>query len=93
MFLTQIVNTRKGGGIDLPPNRHTRRIFRQPQQQQTEMDPPQPPPARADPVVAVQMRIVQQMADTMVDMHAQMRQERQEMRQEREEMRQERRAQ
>jgi Sec-independent protein translocase protein TatA len=39
------------------------------------------------------MRIVQQMADTMVDMHAQMRQERQEMRQEREEMRQERRAQ
>jgi hypothetical protein len=36
---------------------------------------------------------MQQMADTMADMHAQMRQERQEMRQEREEMRQERRAQ
>jgi hypothetical protein len=33
------------------------------------------------------------MADTMADMHAQMRQERQEMRQEREEMHQERRAQ
>jgi hypothetical protein len=52
MFLTQIVNTRKGGGIDLAPNRHTWRIFRQPQQQQPEMDPPQPPPAKADPAVA-----------------------------------------
>jgi hypothetical protein len=26
-----MVYTRKGGGIDLPPNRHTRRIFRQPE--------------------------------------------------------------
>jgi hypothetical protein len=93
MFLTQMVNTRKGGGIDLPPNRHTRRIFRQQQQQQPEMDPPQPPPAGADPAVAAQMRIMQQMTDTMVDMHAQMRQERQEMRQEREEIHQKRRAQ
>jgi hypothetical protein len=68
-----MVNTRKGGGIDLPPNRHTRRIFRQPQQQQPEMDPPPPPPpAGVDPTVATQMRIMQQMADTMVDMHAQM---------------------
>jgi hypothetical protein len=47
-----MINTRKGGGIDLHPNRHSRRIFRQPQQQQTEMDPPNPPPAGADPVVA-----------------------------------------
>jgi hypothetical protein len=84
-----MVNTRKGGGIDLPPNRHTPRIFRQPQQQQAEMDPPNPPPVEDDPVVAAQMRIMQQMADTMVNM----RQERQEMRQEREEMRQERRVQ
>jgi hypothetical protein len=45
-----MVNTRKGGGIDLPPNRHTRRIFRQPQQQ-PEMDPLQPPPAGVDPTV------------------------------------------
>jgi hypothetical protein len=51
MFLTQMVNTRKGGGIDLPPNRHSRGIFRQPQQQ-AEMDPPNPPPAGADPAVA-----------------------------------------
>jgi hypothetical protein len=88
MFLTQMVNTRKGGGIDLPPNRHTRRIFKQPQQQ-PEMDPPQPPPAGANPAVAAQMRIMQQMADTMAVMHAQMRQERQEMHQEREDIRQE----
>jgi hypothetical protein len=43
------------------------------------MDPPNPPPAGADPAVAAQMRIMQQMADTMADMHVQMRQERQEM--------------
>jgi hypothetical protein len=73
MFLTQMVNTRKGGGIDLPPNRHSRRIYRQPQQQEEEMNPPNPPPAGVDPAVAAQMRIMQQMADTMADMHAQMR--------------------
>jgi hypothetical protein len=39
------------------------------------------------------MQKMQQMADTMADMHAQMRQERQNMRQEREEIRQERRVQ
>jgi hypothetical protein len=89
MFLTQMVNTRKGGGIDLPLNRHTRRIFRQPQPQPAEMDPPQPPPVGDDLAVAAQMRIMQQMADTMVDMHAQMRQERQKMRQDREDIRQE----
>jgi hypothetical protein len=70
MFLTQMVNTRKGCGIDLPPNQHTRRIFRQTQQQQPEMDPPQPPPVGVDPAIAAQMRIMQQMADTMADMHA-----------------------
>jgi hypothetical protein len=69
MFLTQMVNTRKGGGIDLPPNRHTQRIFRQPQQQ-PKKDPPNPPPASVDPAVAAQMRIMQHMADTMEDMHA-----------------------
>jgi hypothetical protein len=80
MFLTQMVNTRKGGGIDLPPNQHNRRVLRQ-QQQQAEMDPPNLPPAGADPAVAAQM------TDTIADMHAQMRQERQEMRKEREEIR------
>jgi hypothetical protein len=82
-----MVNTRRGGGIDLPPRRHTRRIFRQPQPQLAEMDPPPPPPpAGVDPLVAAQMRMMQQMADTMVDMCAQLQQERQEMRQEREEI-------
>jgi hypothetical protein len=52
MFLTQMVNTRKGGGIDIPPNRHTWRIFRQPQPQPAEMDlPPPPPPVGVDPAV------------------------------------------
>jgi hypothetical protein len=53
------------------------------------MDPPPPPPVGVDPTVATQMRIMQQMAHTMVDMHAQMRQEHQEMRQDREDIRQE----
>jgi hypothetical protein len=86
-----MVNTRKGGGIDLPTNPHNRRVLRQ---QQVEMNPPNPPPTGTDPVVADQMQMMQQMADTMAEMHAQMRQERQGMRQERqdmwEEMRQER---
>jgi hypothetical protein len=74
MLITQMVNTRKGGGIDLPPNQHARRIFRQPQPQLAEMDPlPPPPPAGVDPTVATPMRIMQQMADTMANMHAQMR--------------------
>jgi hypothetical protein len=54
------------------------------------MNPPHPPPAGADPAVATQMRIMQQMADTMAHMHTQMQQECQDMCQEREEMRQER---
>jgi hypothetical protein len=57
MFLTQMVNTRKGGGIDLPTNPFNRRVLRQ-QQQQAEMNhpnPPNPPPAETDPTVAAQM--------------------------------------
>jgi hypothetical protein len=51
-FLTQLVNTMKGGGIDLPPNQHNRRVLRQQQQQQqVEMDPPNTPPAGADPPI------------------------------------------
>jgi hypothetical protein len=57
VFLTQMANTRKGGGIDLPPNQHNRRVLRQ--QQQAEMDPPNPPPTGAHPAVAAQMRIMQ----------------------------------
>jgi hypothetical protein len=75
-----MVNTRKGGRIDLPANPHNWRIVRQ---QQAEMNPPNPPPVGKDPVVAAQMQILQQMANTMTKMQAQMWQERQEMRQER----------
>jgi hypothetical protein len=81
-----MVNTRKGGGIDLPINPHNRRVLRQ---QQAEMNPLNPPPAGIDPVVATQMQMLQQMVNTMTDMQAQMRQERQEMCQERQEMREE----
>jgi hypothetical protein len=81
-----MVNTRKGGGIDLPANPHNRRIVRQ---QQTKMNPPNPPPTGTDLVVAAQMQMLQQMANTMTEMQAQMRQELQEMRQERQEMREE----
>jgi hypothetical protein len=49
-----MVNTRKGGGYDLPANPFNRRVLRQ-QQQQAEMDPPNAPPAGTDPVVAAQM--------------------------------------
>ena len=45
-----MVNTRKGGGIDLPANPFNRRVLRQ---QQAEMDPPNPPPAGTDPVVTI----------------------------------------
>jgi hypothetical protein len=58
MLLTQMVNTRKGGEIDLPTNPHSGRIIRQ---QQTEMNPPNPPLAGTDPVVATQMLVLQQM--------------------------------
>jgi hypothetical protein len=81
-----MVNTRKGGKIDLPANPHNRRIVRQPQ---PEMNPPNPPPVGTDLVVAAQMQMLQQMANTMNEMQAQMRQEHQEMRQERQEMREE----
>jgi hypothetical protein len=51
-----MVNTRKGGRIDLPANPFNRRVLRQQQQQQqqqqAEMNPPNPPPARTDPIVA-----------------------------------------
>jgi hypothetical protein len=47
-----MVNTRRGGGIDLPTNPHNKRIIRQ---QQTEMNPRNPPPTGTDPMVAAQM--------------------------------------
>jgi hypothetical protein len=49
VFLTQMVNTRKGGGIDLPANPFNRRVLRQ---KQEEINPLNPPLAGTDPVVA-----------------------------------------
>jgi hypothetical protein len=48
------------------------RIVRQPQ---PEINPPNPPTAGTDPVVAAQMQMLQQMTNTMNEMQAQMRQE------------------
>jgi hypothetical protein len=67
-----MVNTRKGGRIDLLANPHNRRIVRQPQ---PEMNPLNPPLARIDPVVAAQIQMLQQMTNTMNEMQAQMKQE------------------
>jgi hypothetical protein len=46
-----MVNTRKGGGIDLPANPHNRRVLRQQQQQQQQAEM-NPPLAGTDPAVA-----------------------------------------
>jgi hypothetical protein len=67
-----MVNTREGAGIDLPANQHNRRIVRQ---QQAEINPPNPPSAGTDLVIATQTQMLQQMANKMNDMQAQMRQE------------------
>jgi hypothetical protein len=48
-----MVNTRKGGGIDLPVNPYNRRVLRQ--QQQAEMNSPNSPLVGADPTVSAQM--------------------------------------
>jgi hypothetical protein len=65
--LTQMVNTRKGGRIDLPANHHSRRIINQPQ---PEMNPPNPPPNGTDLVATTQMQLLQQMANGMTEMQA-----------------------
>jgi hypothetical protein len=57
-------------------------------QHQTEMNPLDPPPVGIDQVVAVQMMVLQQMAEVVNEMQNQIRQERQEIRQDRLEMRQ-----
>jgi hypothetical protein len=52
--------------------------------------PPRPPPAGANPIVVAQMQLLQPMANNMMEMQAQIRQERQEMREKRQEICQER---
>jgi hypothetical protein len=57
-------------------------------QQQTEMNPPDPPPVGIDQVVAAQMPVIQQMAEVVNEMQNQIRHKRQKIRQDRLEMRQ-----
>ena len=69
-----MVNTRKGRIIT---------------QQQTEMNPPNPPPVEIDQVIATQRLVIQQLTDMVTEMQNQIRQEREEIRQVRLEIRQE----
>jgi hypothetical protein len=62
-----MVNTRKGGAIDLPANNRRRRIVNH---SQPEMNPPL---AGTDLVAVAQMQLLQQMANIMTEMQAQMR--------------------
>jgi hypothetical protein len=56
MFLTQMVNTRKGGGVDLPARIHRSRTVANPK---PEMNPPlNPLPAGTDVVVVAQMQLL-----------------------------------
>ena len=66
-----MVNTRKGKIIT---------------QQQTEMNPPNPPPVEIDQVVAAQRLVIQQLTDLVTEMQNQIRQEREEIRQVRQEI-------
>jgi hypothetical protein len=64
-----MVNTRKGGCIDLLAQFRRRRAVVNPQ---PEMNlPPNPPPAGTDAVVDAQMQLLQQMANMMAEMQAQ----------------------
>jgi hypothetical protein len=86
MSLTQMVNTRKGEGVDLPARIRQIRVVAN---LEPEMNRPSNPPP-CDDVVAGQIRLLQQMANIMIEMQARIRQDRQEMKQECQEMHQER---
>jgi hypothetical protein len=69
------MDTRRGGGVDLPARIRRRRAVTN---LEPKMNPPlNPPPAGTDDVVAAQMRLLQQMANTMMEMQAQIHQDRQ----------------
>jgi hypothetical protein len=69
-----MVNTRKGGGVDLPAHIHRRRVAPNPKPEMN--PPPNPLPTRTDVVVGAQMQLLQQMDNTMVEMQAQLYQDR-----------------
>jgi hypothetical protein len=66
MSLTQMVNTRRGGGVDLPTRIRRRRAVANPE---PKMNPPLNPPP-VDDVTTAQMLLLQQMANTMIEMQA-----------------------
>jgi hypothetical protein len=57
MSLTQMVNIRMGGGVDLPAPIRRRRIVIQPQPEMN--PPPNPPPAGTDAIAAAHMQLMQ----------------------------------
>jgi hypothetical protein len=62
-----MVNTRKGGGVDLPARIRQRRAVANPE---PEMNPPNPPPARSEAFFATQIQSLQHMSYTMAHMQA-----------------------
>jgi hypothetical protein len=57
MYLTHMVNTRKGGGLDLPAHTCQRRVVPNPQLEMK--PPPNLPPNGTEAVVAAQMQLLQ----------------------------------
>jgi hypothetical protein len=69
MSLTQMVNTRKGGGINQLARIRRRRAVPNPE---TKMNPSSNPlPTGNDVVIAAQVQLLLQMANTMAEMQAQ----------------------
>ena len=66
MSLTQMVNTRRGGGVDLPARIRRRMVVANPE---PEMNPP-PNTSPVDDKATAQMRLLQQMANTKTEMQA-----------------------
>jgi hypothetical protein len=65
-----MVNTRKGGSVDLSTRIRQRRAIANPEPEMN--PPPNPSPAGTDVVVAAQMQLLQQMANSMVEIEREM---------------------
>jgi hypothetical protein len=68
MSLTQMVNTRKGCGVDLPACIRQRRAVANIEPEMN--SPPNPPPAGTVAIVTAQMQLLQQMSNTVAEMQA-----------------------
>jgi hypothetical protein len=69
MSLTQMVDARTGGCVDLPARIHRRRTIINSEPQ---MNPSNPPPARLEVFFMTQTQLLQQMANAMANMQAQL---------------------